>query len=268
MSPGVLPRADSAELVLKYVGCGSGIYCRTGSRVHQPGIPDGRWVNSRDGDPDTLQYVLPGKRLQAYFADDVVLPVHYGRDGGSEDSCHRGELECGEDCLVVRRPLACHGDDVRKILLHGPFPPDNRTCRSEYLAVHGFEGPFPVVIDEIDSVPLVAFRGPGQFHRITVGVVAREGEARGGHRVRIHHPEGILKTAFVKYCGAIPRYDCSIVVPKGGCLLSPVQMRRLVEIPCQNHVDALVDVGSAESDEIPDSVVPSGSPVHFQNLLH
>ena len=41
-----------------------------------------------------------------------MLPVHYGRDGWSEDSCHRGELECGEDCLVVRRPLACHGDDV------------------------------------------------------------------------------------------------------------------------------------------------------------
>ena len=58
------------------------------------------------------------------------------------------------------------------------------------------------------------------------------------------------------------------MVPKGGCLLSPVQMRRLVEIPCQNHVDALVDVSSAESDEIPDGVVPPGSPVHFQNPFH
>ena len=196
-----------------------------------------------------------------------MLTVHYGRYGRSVQACHRDKLKDGQDSLVVSWPRPLHRNDVGKVLLYFPFPSDNRAGRSEDLALQGLQGAFLVVIDEVDSVPFVAFRGPGQFQRVAGGVVAREGEAGGGHGVGVHRPEGILKTSFVKHCGAVPGDDRTIVVPEGGSPLRPVQMRGFVEIPGQNHVGALVDVGPAEPDEIPDGIVPSGIPVHLQDGL-
>ena len=258
MSPGILAGAYPVELVLQYVGACPRMDGRRGAGVHKAKVLDGVGRYSAESCAQALQHIAACRAVYAYFADNIALPVHNGRNRRGAKLHGRAfmpQCEGAEHCLVVARPHACGRESLLRRTILRTLTPYNIARRAPNFAFYGFQRAAAVVVDEIDALPLVAERRPGELGLCAGRVVAWEGEARVGQRVRMHHPVGVREGSLFEQLGAVPGDYRPVVVPKLCAFPAPVQVRWLVEVAGKDYIQSFLYVAAAASDEIAYGVV-------------
>ena len=258
MSPGILAGAYPVELVLQYVGACPRMDGRRGAGVHKAKVLDGVGRYSAEPCAQALQHIAACRAVYAYFADNIALPVHNGRNRRGAKLHGRAfmpQCEGAEHCLVVARPHACGRESLLRRTILRTLTPYNIARRAPNFAFYGFQRAAAVVVDEIDALPLVAERRPGELGLCAGRVVAWEGEARVGQRVRMHHPVGVREGSLFEQLGAVPGDYRPVVVPKLCAFPAPVQVRWLVEVAGKDYIQSFLYVAAAASDEIAYGVV-------------